>query len=313
MPVPEPVRSRRSVWRAARPVDVDATWGPLRRGPADPTWKRHGVWLFRGIRTPEGPATLAVTARPRQEEVMTQVWGSDAAMEWVLDRLPVMLGQGDDPSGFVLHHEVLRRPWRARAGWRVPNTGLVMESLVPAIIEQKVTGAEAFAGQRALIWRYGEPAPGVGGQIGLRVAPGPERLVTIPSWEWIQMGISPQRSEVVVKVARVAARLEEHALTDPEEACRRMRAVPGVGLWTVAEVAHRALGNADAVSFGDYHVAKNIGWALTGTETDDRAAAELLAPYRPHRYRVQRLVELGGLSRPRRGPRMGPRDHLPTR
>lgn len=313
MPVSEPVRSRRSVWRAARPVDVDATWGPLRRGSRDPTWKRRGAWVFRGIRTPAGPATLALTSRPGQEDVMAQTWGSNASMDWLLDRLPVMLGENDDPSGFTVHHEVLRRPWRARAGWRVPNTGLVMESLVPAIIEQKVTGAEAFAGQRALMWRFGEPAPGVGGQIGLRVPPSPERLVTIPSWEWIQMGISPQRSEVVVKVARVAARLEEFAVSNPEEACRRMRAVPGVGLWTVAEVAHRALGNADAVSFGDYHVAKNIGWALTGTETDDNAAAELLAPYRPHRYRVQRLVEMAGFSRPRRGPRMGPRTHLPTR
>ncbi|MGB5953515.1 MAG: DNA-3-methyladenine glycosylase 2 family protein [Ornithinimicrobium sp.] len=313
MPVTEPVRSRRSVWRPGRPVDVDATWGTLRRGGGDPTWKRRGAWLFRGIRTPAGPVTLAVTARPGQTEVMSQTWGTDAAMDWTLDRLPIMLGADDDPSGFTVHHEVLRRPWRARPGWRVPNTGLLMESLVPAIIEQKVTGAEAFAGQRALVWRFGEPAPGVGEHMGLRVAPSPRRLTTIPSWEWIQMGISPQRSDVVLKVARIAGRLEEHAVTDPEEACRRMRAVPGVGLWTVAEVAQRALGNADAVSFGDYHVAKNIGWALTGAETDDAAAAQVLEPYRPHRYRVQRLVEMAGLSRPRRGPRMGLRHHLPSR
>ena len=60
----------------------------------------------------------------------------------------------------------------------------------------------------------------------------------------------------------------------------------------------RAHGDADAVSFGDYHIAKNVGWALTGQEVDDDGLAELLEPYRPHRYRVQRLVELAGLSRP---------------
>lgn len=244
---------------------------------------------------------------------MAQAWGSGASSDWVLGRLPAMLGAQDDTTGFAVQHEVLRRPWRARPGWRVPYTGLVMESLVPAIIEQKVTGAEAFAGERALLWRFGSLAPGAGAEIGLRVAPPPSRLAAIASWEWLQMGITPQRSAVLMRVARIADRLEEFALSDPEETCRRMRSVPGIGLWTVAEVAHRALGHADAVSFGDYHVAKNIGWALTGSEVDDAGLAELLASYRPHRYRVQRLVEMGGLSRPRRGPRMSPPTHLPSR
>ncbi len=301
------------MWRAGRPVDVEATWSPLRRGRGDPAWKRRGGWLFRGIRTPMGPGTLAVSTRPEQQEVICQVWGSHASNEWLLDRLPTMLGDQDDPSSFCVQHEVLRRPWRAHPGWRVPYTGLVLESLVPAIIEQKVTGAEAFAGQRRLLWRFGEPAPGVGAELGLRVPPSPTRLRNIPSWEWLEMGITPKRSSVVVAVARMADRLEECALSDPEEASRRMRVVPGVGLWTVAEVAHRALGNADAVSFGDFHVAKNIGWALTGTPADDKEVAALLGPYRPHRYRVQRLVELGGLNRPRHGPRMAPPTHLPSR
>ena len=74
----------------------------------------------------------------------------------------------------------------------------------------------------------------------------------------------------------------------------------------------RAHGDADAVSFGDYHIAKNVGWALTGEEVDDDGLAELLEVYRPHRYRVQRLIELAGLSRPRHGPRMAPRRHLPV-
>ena len=49
------------------------------------------------------------------------------------------------------------------------------------------------------------------------------------------------------------------------EARARLQALPGVGRWTWAEVAQRALGLPDEVSFGDYHVAKDIGWALTGT------------------------------------------------
>ena len=92
-----------------------------------------------------------------------------------------------------------------------------------------------------------------------------------------------------------------------------MRALPGIGVWTAAEVAQRALGDADAVSFGDYHVAKDIGWALTGAPVDDDGLAELLEPYAGHRYRVQHLLGLAGHHRPRRGPRMAPRTHLPTR
>ena len=92
-----------------------------------------------------------------------------------------------------------------------------------------------------------------------------------------------------------------------------MRAVPGIGVWTAAEVAQRALGDPDSVGFGDYHVARNITWALTGEALDDDACAELLEPYAGHRYRVQRLLELDGAVRPRRGPRMAPRRHLPAR
>jgi 3-methyladenine DNA glycosylase/8-oxoguanine DNA glycosylase len=72
------------------------------------------------------------------------------------------------------------------------------------------------------------------------------------------------------------------------------------------------MGDADAVSFGDYHVAKDIGWALTGAAFDDDELEEVLEPYRPHRGRVQHLVALAGLNRPRLGPRMPPRTHLPA-
>jgi 3-methyladenine DNA glycosylase/8-oxoguanine DNA glycosylase len=115
-----------------------------------------------------------------------------------------------------------------------------------------------------------------------------------------------------VAAAKVAGRLERVVDLAPEEARRRLRAVPGVGVWTAAEVAQRALGDADAVSFGDFHVAKDIGWALLGRPLDDQGLAELLEPYRGHRFRVQQLLGMAGQFRPRRGPRMAPRRHLPV-
>ena len=156
--------------------------------------------------------------------------------------------------------------------------------------------------------RYGERAPGPGRELKLWLQPSAATIRRVPSWEWLQMHIDPGRSRTLVRAATVADTLDR--LTR-ENADARLRTLPGIGEWTSAEVRSRAFGDPDAVSFGDYHVAKNIGWALTGEEVDDDGLAELLEPYRPHRYRVQRLVELARLHRPRRGPRMAPRRHLP--
>ncbi len=135
----------------------------------------------------------------------------------------------------------------------------------------------------------------------------------MPSWEWLAAGVDPQRSRTVSAAVRYAGRLEECVGMPVDAARARITALPGIGRWTWAEVAQRALGLPDEVSFGDYHVAKDMTWALTGTPQDDDALAELLEPWRGHRYRVQRLLELGGHHRPRRGPRMTLPTHLPTR
>jgi 3-methyladenine DNA glycosylase/8-oxoguanine DNA glycosylase len=133
----------------------------------------------------------------------------------------------------------------------------------------------------------------------------------IASWEWLDLHIDPARSRALVAVARRAAALERIVGDNLATADRKLQSVPGIGVWTSAEVRAAALGDADAVSFGDYHVAKDVGWALTGRAVDDARLAEILEPWRPHRLRVQVLVELAGLGRPRRGPRMAPRRHLP--
>lgn len=299
------------MWRPSWPCAVGTTLSVLRRGGGDPTFRvdPDGT-IWRGIGTPQGPATLRLQSCSAAGEVRAAAWGPGA--DWVLDSVPAMLGCDDDPTGFDPTHRVLADAHRRKPHWRVCRTGLVMEALVPAIIEQKVTGQEAFSGFRLLVHRFGARAPGPGAARGLWVQPAAETLRMVPSWEWLRMHIDPARSRSVVRAACVASALERTAGLPAEEVDRRLRSLPGVGVWTSAEVRFRAHGDADAVSFGDYHVAKNIGWALTGQEVDDDGLAELLEPYRPHRYRVQRLVELAGLRRPRHGPRMAPRRHLPV-
>lgn len=302
------MRARQRIWRPGRPVPIGSILSVLRRGPRDPTYAIDGVGAhWRGLRTPEGTATLRLTADPADGAVVADAWGDGA--DWALATFPSLLGDDDDPSGFE-PPEPLRQAWRRHQHWRVCRTGLVIEALVPAILEQKVTGQEAFAGFGLLVRRYGVRAPGPGPQAReLWVQPSAAEVAAVPSWEWLRLHVDGGRSRPLVRAMQHARAFE--GVDDPDLLDRRLRSLPGIGVWTSAEVRFRALGDADAVSFGDYHVAKNVGWALTGQGVDDDGLAELLEPYRPHRYRVQRLVELAGLFRPRRGPRMAPRRHLP--
>ncbi|WP_330472754.1 DNA-3-methyladenine glycosylase family protein [Terrabacter sp. C0L_2] len=305
--VPEPSTRR---WRSDREIALRAQLGVFRRGAGDPT-SRFGQdgTVTRAAQTPEGVGTLHLVCRPGESEVLAQAWGPGAS--WLLEAVPALLGDEDDPTGFEPHHDVVAEAWRRFSHWRVPRSGLVVDALVPAVIEQKVTGQEAFSGYRVLVRRFGVPAPGP--FPGLMAPPTAARWAAVPSWAWLQASVDGARSRTVVRAMGYAGRLEEGARVSVAEAHRRLRALPGIGVWTAAEVAQRALGDPDSVSFGDYHVAKDIGWALTGTPVDDEGLAELLEPYRGHRYRVQHLLGLAGQHRPRRGPRMAPRTHLPTR
>lgn len=308
--VQQPDSGLERTWRPDWPCPVPQILRTLRRGAGDPTYASDPdgtVW--KGWRTPEGLVTLAVR-RTATGEVAATAWGAGA--EWVLDGLPTLLGADDDPSGFEPRHEVLAEAWSRFPHWRVPRTRLVMDALVPAIIEQRVTGAEAFAGYRRLVRRHGDPAPGAeAGRRRLMVAPSARSLRALPSWEWLSLHVDPARSRAVVRAAEVAPALERVVGLPPAEADRRLQTLPGVGAWTSAEVRARALGDADALSVGDFHVAKDIGWALTGRPVDDETMVRLLEPYRPHRLRVQMLVLQAGLRRPRRGPRMSLPTHLP--
>lgn len=296
-------------WRPDWPCPVGQILFIHRHGRSDPTYAVEGGTHWLGLRTPRGTVALSLRPRPADGVVEARAWGPGA--EWALDAVPGLLGGLDDPAGFEALHPVVEAAQRTHPHWRIGHTGLVMHSLVPVIVEQKVTGQEAFAGYRRLVHRYGERAPGPHPR--LWVQPSPERLRAVPSWEWLGMHIDPARSRTIVYAAGRAAALERTTGLDHAEADRRLRTLPGIGVWTSAEVRVRAHGDPDAVSFGDYHIAQDITWALTGTSGDDALMAELLEPWRPHRYRVQALLGLAGHHRPRRGPRMAPRTHLPVR
>jgi len=295
-------------WRPEWPLSVRGLLAPHRRGPGDPTFRIDDDAVWRGIRTPVGPTTLRLRARPVDGEVLAEAWGPGST--WVLDHVPSLLGGDDDPAGFRPDlHPLVAEAWRRRPHLRFGATHRLWEALVPAVIEQKVTGQEAFGGFRRLVHRYGERAPGPGRELRLWVQPTAETVRRIPSWEWLRLHIDPGRSRTLVRAATVADTLDR--LTR-EEADVKLRTLPGIGEWTSAEVRSRAFGDPDAVSFGDFHIAPDVGWAVTGAPYDDQQLRQFLEPWRPQRNRVVALVHGLAGARPRRGPRMAPRTHLPV-
>jgi 3-methyladenine DNA glycosylase/8-oxoguanine DNA glycosylase len=288
-----------TTWRPSVPVSLDLALGPLQRGRGDPAHLRDSTGWWRTSRTPEGVSTLRVTAAG--SEVHASAWGPGAA--WVIQNLPSLLGARDDVDGFVPQHGVIASTWRRLRHLRLGATGTVFELLVPSVIEQRVTGAEAHRSWRELLRRFGEPAPGPA-PAGMRVVPAPEVWARIPSWDWHRHNVDPGRARTVRAAAMVAGRLEEAVRLPSDQRLRRLRHVPGVGVWTAAEVAQRSWGDADAVSVGDFHIPALVGWALVGRPVDDDEMLELLSCYPGHRHRAVRLIESSGFRKPGFGPRM---------
>ena len=291
-------------WWPDWPVDIRATLGCLVRGAGDPAHRIADGRFWRAAHTPDGPATLAV--HRHDGAVRAEAWGPGA--DWMLAGLPELLGAADDVTGFAPDHPLLRVAWRRHPGLRVPRTRLVLDQLVPAVLEQKVTGVEARRSWRELCQRYGTPAPGPA-PAGMRVPPTPAVLAGLSDADWHRAGVGPQRRRTIRLACPLSARLEQAVGLPAAAAAQRLRVVPGVGPWTAAEVAQRSFGDADAVSIGDFHLPGLVGWALLGCPTDDAGMLAALAPYAPHRHRVVRLVELSGVRRPRYGPRLPARDY----
>jgi len=277
-----------------RPLDLRRTLNPLGYGP----WARReegAVWL--ASRTPAGAATLHIARH--NGSIDLRAWGPGA--DWAVIHAPTLCGEEDDDSGFNPAHPLVARLHRETRGLRMPRTQAVFEALVPTVLGQQVTTEEAHESYRHIVNALGEPAPG---PARLKLPPAPHVYARTPYWAFHRFGVERRRADVIIRAARSVKRLEETVKMDLASAYRRLLAFPGVGPWTAAKVAMVALGDADAVPVGDYHLPHSIGLVFDGTarSTDERML-ELLEPYRGHRGRVIRLIVEAGIAAPRFGPR----------
>jgi 3-methyladenine DNA glycosylase/8-oxoguanine DNA glycosylase len=294
------------------PIQPFAVLGHLRRGSGDPTMKLWAGGCLRASRTPDGPATLHL-AFDGTATAVARAWGQGAA--WAIEHAPDLLGAADHGAAeFQPADPYVRRLLRDAGGSgavRVGRSHAVCEALVPTILEQRVTGGGARRSYRWLVRRFGEPAPGTMAGTGphtrdrLLLPPHPEVLAAQPSWVFHRAGVERSRAETIKRTMQRAPRIEEAAAMSMTGAHTRLRAFPGVGAWTANEVALVALGDADAVSVGDYHLKNIVAYALAGEpRASDERMVELLEPWRGDRARVVRLLERSGPGAPRYGPKV---------
>ena len=215
------------VWRPDWPCSVLGTLRQHRRGGGDPTFRIDDdgtVW--RGVRTPEGRRRWPC-GRGRGRATCSRRPGARAP-PGCSSRSPRMLGADDDWSGFEPRHPVLEELRRRHPHARLGRTGLVMEALVPAIIEQKVTGKEAFGGFRIA----GAPVRRAGARTRSRaqgLGAAGARSGCARSRPGSGCGCTSTRPApaTVVTAAKVADSLERTASLPYDEADRRLRSLPG--------------------------------------------------------------------------------------
>ena len=292
----EPLTRR---YHPSQPLDLRATLAPLLRADSsDPGFRAAEGRTWRATRNADGPVSISI--RRDGDNIDLEAWGPGA--ERALDRAPSLLGEQDDGAEFHPTHPLIRDLHRRHPGLRFCRTEAVMEVLLPTVMEQKVIGLEARRGYRRLVRVMGEPAPG---PAGLRLQPAAAVLARTPYWRFHPFALERRRAETIIRAAGMAPRLEALVDGPVSDARARLEAQPGLGPWSAAHITMIAMGDADAVAVGDYHLPNIVCHAFTGAPRgDDATMLELLEPFRGHRGRVIRLLMMSGIRAPRFGPRL---------
>ncbi len=282
-------------------VDLDGPYDVAGSIPSlgtvtEPTWRHRAGTVSVAGRTPDGP----VSARVRVDgaRLVVDAWGAGA--HWMAGRALALAAPHDDPRRLRFDHPRLDETNRRHPGVRHGATGLVVDGLLGRVLGQRVLATEAARAWVRLCRELGGPAPG---PVDLLLPPDPERLVDAPTWWFHERGVERGRARTLVAIARHANRLAEVVDLPLPEAYGRMRAIPGLGPWTVNGVARTALGDPDAIVVGDYWIPHRVCSFFTGRPRgSDEEMLTLVERWTGQRGRVERLVTLSGHRVRRFGP-----------
>jgi 3-methyladenine DNA glycosylase/8-oxoguanine DNA glycosylase len=295
-------------------VEVEPRW-PVRLpgfGSRDGIVRCRGGVLERLLHLGEEPAVVrAAQLRDGRVVIGARAGRRDVAGEAV-ERMRFALGVDDDLRPFYDRFRddpLIGRSVRARPWLRVPRRPVPFEALAWAISEQLIEAERAEAIQRRIVARWGRRAPGWDGT-PLRDIPSAATLAAVAPAELQALDLSAGRALAMVRVARevAAGRADLHA-PDHERGWRRLRAIPGIGAWTVEVLALHGQGRYDQLPAGDLAFLKLVGRLATGdprARAQEQEVREFFAPY--HGWAGLAATHL--LSSPLRGaPLAGP----PTR
>jgi 3-methyladenine DNA glycosylase/8-oxoguanine DNA glycosylase len=276
-------------------IDPRLVLGPLAMLRSDPTTRLGHSEAIRVSWTPDGPASIAVRWGDEPGRVTVQCQGDGA--DWLKERSAGLIGADDDATSFSPEAGVVRRLWARFSGDRVGATRTVWHDLMWLAVQQRIRREDAAAQWRRLVMSMGEPSAH---HEGLYAPPAPERLARAAPWSLRALGIDARRATTLIEAARVAHRLHRLSEVPFAEAVGPLQSIRGVGPWTTSCMSGLTWGASDTVITGDAGIPSLIAATLAGERrADDARMVELLEPFRPHRYRVLRLV-LAARTSPRR-------------
>lgn len=250
-----------------------------------------GAAYRRALRLPYGAGVVAL----RGEDGYVRC---DLRLEDMRDLGPAvercrrLLDLDADPVAILEHlraDRLLGPLVRGTPGRRVPRTVDGAELALRAVLGQQVSvaGARTLAGR--LVQLCGEPLPDpIAGSNGLtHLFPSPS---AVAGSDLESLGMPAGRREALRRLAHALAGGEVFA--DPgagrEETERRLLSIKGIGPWTVAYVAMRALGDPDAFLPTDLGVRRAV--ERLGGDGDPASVATLAERWRPWRaYATQYL------------------------
>jgi 3-methyladenine DNA glycosylase/8-oxoguanine DNA glycosylase len=194
------------------------------------------------------------------------VAGADSpdVAEEALQRVRFALGVDDDLRPFYDRFRcdpLIGRSVRARPHLRVIRRPDPFEALAWAICEQLIEAERAEAIERRIVARLGRRCAST----GLRDLPAAGTLAATAPALLQSLDLSAGRALALRRAAReVAAGRADLSDPDHERGWRRLRAIPGIGPWTIEMLALYGQGRYDQLPAGDLGYLRVVGRMATG-------------------------------------------------
>ena len=266
-------------------VEIRPAW-PFRlpRGGMDGVARRRGTVLERLVHV-EGERAIVRAAQPGTDCVVVGAWspGGRDVCEEAVARMRFALGVDDDLGAFYERYRfdpLIGPSVRRTPHLRVTRRPEPFEALAWAVCEQLIEYSRAVEIERRIVRRWGARCP----ETGLRDVPGAERVAGIAPAELQACDLSAGRALALRRAAReVASGRVDLRAADHERGWARLRAIPGIGRWTLDVLALLGQGRYDVLPAGDLAYAKLVGRLRTGGDPAARAEeGEVRAFFAPY-------------------------------